>query len=326
MADVAERAGVSRALVSLIFREEPGASAKTRDHVMAVARELGYEPNLAARMLAQSASRQVGVMMNLRNPFHGELADHLYPLANAQDLDLIISATNSTHPEQAAIEVLRGYRCAGYVLLGATLSSREIIRLSHVGPVVVVGNLSAAGKVDSVHYDDAAGINLALDHVRSLGHRRIAHIDGRAGVAMRRRAAAYRAWMARVLPEESVDVIPGHDTEAGGLEAAARLVERHDLPTAVVCANDRCAIGLMAGLDQAQVRVPEQVSVVGFDDIEYVKYGGLNLTTVRQDTALLAETAMAALSARLREPDRPAQSVVFAPELIVRGTVVAPRA
>jgi DNA-binding LacI/PurR family transcriptional regulator len=324
MADVAARAGVSRALVSIVFRDQAGASDATRARILDAARQLGYEPNTPARLLAQADSRLVGVMMNLRNPFHADIAEGLYAEAAARGLDLIVSAAGPGHGEAKALEVLRGYRCAGHILLGPTLPAEPLVALGRLGPCAIVGRSDADGLIDSLYYDDD-GVRLALDCLAAAGHRRIAYISGGGAYSMRARAEAYAQWMATHLPGEPADIVPGADTEEGGLAAAALLLARGQLPTALVAANDRCALGLLAGLGRAGAGIPGDVSVIGYDDIEYVRYGGIDLTTVRQDPAPLAAGAVQAVADRLADRDAPARTTVLAPELVVRGTVAAPR-
>lgn len=323
MSDVAAEAGVSRALVSIVFRDRPGASDETRARVRAIAGRLGYQPNVAARRLAQSSATTLGVLMTLRNPFHADIVERLDTKASALGLDLILSTAGSNRGTEAALATLAGHPCAGYVLLGPTCPPEPIARLSGISPTVVIGERAAERVVDVVRSDDEAGVRLALDYLYDLGHRRIAHVGGSGGESMRAREDTYRAWMAERVPTEPVDVIPGSDTEVGGYHAAATVAARSITPTAVLAANDRCAIGLLRGLAEADLDVPDEVSVVGFDDIDMGQFGGLSLTSIHQDAETLATAAMAYLTDRLAGSDEAPRTRVFTPALKVRATTAA---
>jgi DNA-binding LacI/PurR family transcriptional regulator len=342
MSDVAAEAGVSRALVSIVFRDMPGASPASRDRVREAARRIGYRPNTAARQLARSAARTIGVLMTLRNPFHADIVEHLYTAAEPLGLDLMLATVGQMRDTDTGLATLAGYPCAGYVLLGPTCPVEDIAELDRISPAVVVGERAAEGTVDVVRSDDEAGVRLALDHLYALGHRRIAHIGGAAGASMKARVDTYLDWMAHHCPKERPDLLPGEDTEEGGLTAAHQLASRknpgarvsggqrspgadastspEDLPTAVLAANDRCAIGLLRGLGERGIDVPARVCLIGFDDTDIGQFGGLSLTTVHQDAAALAEVAMDYLADRVAGADTPPRLSVFTPVLRVRAT------
>jgi DNA-binding LacI/PurR family transcriptional regulator len=324
MADVAREAGVSRALVSIVFRDAAGASEATRARVRAAAARIGYQPNLAARHLARGPGRAIGVLMTLRNPFHASLVESVEQGAAARGREVILATVGPSRAEAAALAALAGQPCAGYVLLGPTGGVDGIVALNAASPVVVVGEPALTGVVDVVHSDDAAGVRAAMDHLGALGHRRIAHVSG-TGSAMRAREAAYREWMARRAAGEEADVIAGSDTEAGGRAAAEALAGRALAPTAVLAANDRCAVGLLHGLGRAGVAVPGEMSVAGFDDIDMGQFGAISLTTVHQDAAALAARSLEFLEDRIGGLAAPARSSVLTPVLRVRATTAPPR-
>jgi DNA-binding LacI/PurR family transcriptional regulator len=324
MEDVARKAGVSRALVSLVFRDKPGASEKTRARVRKAAREIGYELNVAARMLRESESNIIGLMITLRNPFHADIAEKLITEAQKRSLQIMIAAVQPADSQPLVVRALLGYRPAGTILLGTGIDAKAVQQVSASGPCVIIGEHDFGAGVDIVRCDDNLGVSLALDHLLAIGHQRIAFIAGPPGQAMDARRETYLAWMGSNLPAETPRIIQGADTEAGGLQAAAELRSTEDRPSAVLCCNDRCAMGILAGLDEAGLNVPDDISVVGFDDIEYVRYGGLKLTTVRQDTSVLAEAAMKALTTRLRDPDSDPVTQIFPPTLKVRDTTGPP--
>jgi DNA-binding LacI/PurR family transcriptional regulator len=178
MADVAQRAGVSRALVSIVFRGVPGASPATRERVMRAAEELAYRPDQRARLLAGNRSRTVGVVFGLHHEFHAEVVESLYQAVDGTGYDLALGATAPSREERRAVQSLLDYRCEALILLGPTLSRTAIEELAERLPVVVVARALRSRVVDVVRTDDVAGARLAVEHLAGLGHRAIVHVHG----------------------------------------------------------------------------------------------------------------------------------------------------
>lgn len=329
MEHVAARAGVSRALVSIVFRGVPGASEATRERVLTAARELDYRPDTRASRLGSSRTRTLGVTFQVGHAFHGDLLESLYVHADAMAYELVLSGVTPSRSEEAAVETLLAERCEGIVLLGSTQSATQLARLATRVPVVSVLRPVPGEEVGVVRTDDAAGLRLAVEHLRSLGHTRIALLDGgrTAGGAERRRG--YRTAMRRA-PALAEVVLPAGLTELEGAEAARAFLAlggRSERPTAVAAFNDRCAIGFTDVVRQAGVRVPEDVSIVGFDDITEAAYPHVALTTVRQDADRLGAEAVRSLADRLdgAVPTTVAPGrTVIEPELVVRGSTAPP--
>ncbi|TNC27066.1 LacI family transcriptional regulator [Amycolatopsis alkalitolerans] len=326
MADVAARVGVSRALVSLVFRNEPGASGETRDRVFAAARELGYRPDSAARLLARSRSRMIGVVFTVRNPFHADLVEALYPAAERFGYELLLSAAVPMRDERRAAEALLGHRCEALLVLGGYLDAGYVAALGARMPALVVGRRYPGAGVDSVHVAEARGVRQLIAYLVGLGHSSIVHIDGghEAGSAERRRA--YLGTMRRHGLSARIRVLPGDHTEDSGAHAARELLaDRATLPTAVFASNDRCALGFLDAARRGGLDVPGDVSVAGFDDSSVVRLARIDLTTVRQDPERLAELAVGRVVERLEDPEPVPRELVLRPELIVRGSTGAPR-
>lgn len=328
MEHVAARAGVSRALVSIVFRGVPGASEATRERVLAAARELDYRPDTRASRLGSSRTRTLGVTFSVGNAFHGDLLESLYTHADEAAYELVLSGVTPSRSEAAAVETLLAERCEGVILLGSSQGTTELQRLGARLPVVSVLRPLPGGEVAVVRTDDAAGLRLSVEHLRGLGHRRIALLDGgrTAGAAERRRG--YRTAMRRS-PALTETVLPGGVSELEGAAAARAWLSlgARERPTAVAAFNDRCAIGFVDVARQAGHRVPGDVSVVGFDDITEAGYPHVALTTVRQDAARLGAETVRTLVDRLDDeaPGRAAGSalpapVVIEPELVVRAS------
>jgi DNA-binding LacI/PurR family transcriptional regulator len=326
MEDVAARVGVSRALVSVVFRGAPGASASTRARVLAAAEEIGYRPDLAARTLASARSRVLGVMLTVHNTFHADLVEAMYTEAEEVGYDLVLSAHAPTRPPEKAVGALLGHRCDALVLLGPETRGSYLEALVERVPVVSVGRRFPGTRVDVVATAEGPAVRQALDHLRDLGHRDIAHLDGGGGAGSAERRRAYREWMRRGRLTEHVRVLPGDHTEASGAEAAHRLLAEGSVPTALFAGNDRSAIGFLDAITRAGVRVPQDISLVGYDDIPLAGLAHIQLTTVRQDSVGLAREAVRLAIERLDRPSLPPRSSVLDPMLVVRGTTAPPRA
>ncbi|MFI2435026.1 LacI family DNA-binding transcriptional regulator [Streptomyces sp. NPDC018693] len=324
MADVAERAGVSRALVSIVFRDQPGASQETRERVLRVADEIGYRPDSAARLLARGRSRTLGVMFTVHQTFHADLIEGIYPEAERHGYDVLLSATVNGRGETKAVEALLSHRCEAVILLGPDMPAADLDELGHRTVAVCVGHRVAQSRVDSVHSAEGKGVRQAMDHLVELGHRRIVHIDGGRGPGSAERRRAYRAAMRRHELDPEIRVIPGDHTEASGIEAGRLLLTEREsgrpLPTAVLAGNDRCAWGVLMALTRAGVDVPREVSVVGYDDSHLSHLMPIGLTTVRQDAVLMAEHAVRFAVERLDDGELPPREAVLDPKLVIRGT------
>ncbi|MBA2951519.1 LacI family DNA-binding transcriptional regulator [Streptomyces himalayensis] len=329
MMDVAVRAGVSRALVSLVFRNQPGASQETRERVLRVADEIGYRPDSAARLLARGRSRTLGVMLTVHQPFQADLVEGIYPEAERLGYEVLLSANAPGRDEVKAIEALLSHRCGALILLGPASDAADLDALGRRTPTVSVGRRVPGAHVDSVHSAENKGVRQAMDHLVELGHKRIVHVDGgrQSGSVERRRA--YRDAMRRHGLAGEIRVIPGAHDEDAGIEAGRLLLAERDrglsLPTAVLAGNDRCAMGLLMTLTQAGVDVPGEVSVVGYDDSHLSHVMPIGLTTVRQDAVLIAEYAVRFAVERLESGESEPREAVLDPKLVVRETSGPPR-
>jgi DNA-binding LacI/PurR family transcriptional regulator len=322
--DVAERAGVSRALVSIVMRNVAGASEQTRERVRRAADEIGYRPDPRARRLRQHRTKLIGVTFTAGQEFHADLVDGVYVAAEELGYDVVLSGVTPHRDESRALRTLVDDRCEGLVLIGPEMPAGQLGDLAGRAPVVVVAR--RVHGVDVVRSDDVAGAVLGMDHLVGLGHRRILYLDGgRAPGAAERRRGYRRAARAAQLPELTG---PGGLTEREGAAAAAAMLESRALPSAVFAFNDRCALGVMDVLIRAGVPVPQQVSVLGFDDSPLAGLAHIDLTTVRQDSAGLARAAVQRLVSRLDDVsfDGGAVDITREPTLIVRGSTAAPTA
>lgn len=324
LADVARVAGVSTALVSIVMRGVPGASSANRDRVMQVAKDLGYVPDARARVLRQGRSHLLGVMFGIQEPFHADLVEGIYAAAEPAGYDVVLSAVAATRREARAVDTLIADRCEALILLGPQSPKPYLTDLANLRPVVVVARSLGEPMLEVVRTDDMEGIRLAVDHLAELGHERITHIDGDGAPGAAQRRRGYRTAMRRLRLDAHIDIRQGGLTEDSGAKATAALLESGTLPTGILAFNDRCAVGVLDTLMRAGVKIPEHVSVVGFDDTHLAGFSHIDLTTVRQDAKVMARMAVQRAIQRLTEPagrtPNQGHDIVIPPTLVVRGT------
>jgi DNA-binding LacI/PurR family transcriptional regulator len=320
LADVAASAGVSVPLASIVMRDAPGASTASRRRVMEAAETLGYRPDARARLLRAGHSRLIGVTFDVQQAFHGDLISGLYSAADVAGYELTLSAVTPGRGEERAVSSLLQDRCEALILLGPTIATGALAELSTQLPVVVVARIVKDQGIDVVRTDDNEGLQQAVDHLVALGHRRIAHIDGgrAAGAAERRRG--YRLAMKRNGLAGGIRIMPGGLSEDSGATAAHRLLSDALRPTAVAAFNDRCALGVLDVARQAGLSIPDDLSVVGFDDSSIARLAHINLTTVAQDAATMATLSISRALSRVHQEQLQEKQVVIRPKLVVRGT------
>ncbi|HZM67551.1 MAG TPA: LacI family DNA-binding transcriptional regulator [Nakamurella sp.] len=325
LADVAARAGVSTALVSTVMRDVPGASAATRQRILQAAEDIGYRPDSRARLLRSNRSRLIGVTFGVQHAFHGDLVSGLYEAADAQGYEIALSAVTPRRDERRAVGSLLQDRCEAMILLGPESRVRYLAELAERCPVVVVARAVNDRAVDVVRTADDEGLRQAVDHLVALGHRRIAHVDGgRApGAAQRRRG--YRQAMHRHGLDAEIHIVPGGLTEEDGAEAARELLALTPRPTAVAVFNDRSATGVLDVFRKAGLFVPQDISVVGFDDSRLARLSHVDLTTVAQDAGRMARLAVGRAIDRLDGTATGGREIVIPPRLIRRGTTAKVR-
>lgn len=331
MADVARLAGVSLQTVSRVVNGAPHLRPATRDRVEEAIRQLGYRPNVAARALVTRRSATLGVI-GTKSEFWGPAAVHRSVQTAAREAGYFVSAIDlpevTRRDVTEAVEHLRDQAVEGIVLIAANDEALEAVRSQETGdlPVVVVeGDLSRARLTAGV--DQHLGAVLATEHLLGLGHTHIQHVAGpEEWTEARERLAGWRTALhaAGLRPPEP---LVGDWTASSGHVAGARLAElvARGEATAVFVANDHMAIGVLHALHEAGVRVPEDLSVVGFDDLPESAYLIPPLTTVNQDFAAIGRRAIEVLQLAVREAREPGPAPEDGLERLLRPRLVVRR-
>jgi DNA-binding LacI/PurR family transcriptional regulator len=320
MADVAERAGVSRPLVSMVMRDKPGPSQESRERILAAARELGYRPNASARLLRRNRTKLIGAIFWMGSPFQVRVVERLFSAAAEHGYGIALGPTTPDRSTDAVIDQLMEERVEALFAFNIDPDSPEFREASSRIPTVLLGEWTEAAHSDNVHIDDDEGLRLVVEHLVSLGHRDIAYVGGDGGIVGRERAESYRRAMHEFGLGAQSEVIRGSFFEEDGAAAAREIVGRTERPTALVCAGDLSAVGALAVFAQAGLSIPGDISVVGFDDSYVASLSYTRLTTVHQDVDATADATLDALLGRLEDADRPPARIATPATLVVRDT------
>jgi LacI family transcriptional regulator len=326
MSDVARLAGVSHQTVSRVLNNHPSVRQETRERVLRAVHQLNYRPNALARGLAGRRSRVIGVV-SFDTILYGPAATLLGIERAARAAGYGISIVTLERLDRAgvtsAIDALTEQSVAGVVLIAPMLTAAVAVHGLPTGVPAVVVESGGAGELPSISVDQVAGARLAVEHLLCLGHDTVWHIAGpRDWLEARDRVDGWRLAL-ETAGRPAPPVLTGDWSPRAGYEIGQSLADRPDV-TAVFCANDHQALGLLRSLHQRGVRVPEDVSVVGFDDIPEAEYLSPPLTTVRQDFDEVGRRCVATLLDLFGEPTGHPTDPQVAPTLVVRASSGAP--
>lgn len=301
------------------MRGVPGPSAESRERILAAASELGYRPHASARLLRQHRTRLIGTVFNMRHPFQVRFVERLFIRAAEQGFGLALGPKMVERSTDVVIAELMEERVEALVAFNPDPDSAALAEACNLVPVVWLGEWVQKPDVANVHVDDVEGLRLAIEHLVGLGHRDIVYVGGLGGRVGRDRVEAYRAAMTTFGLADRIEVLSSGFSEEDGAAAARQIVARAGRPTAVVCCGDQCAAGVMAVFAQSRVQVPEDISVVGFDDSYLSSLSYHRLTSVRQDVEATVEAALDSVLERIEgDDDGPRRVVATATTLVVR--------
>lgn len=329
--DVAEAAGVSTATVSRALSAPEMVSRDTRAIVLKAVEATGYRMNHAARNLRRRQAGGIVVLVpNLANPFFAQILSGIAAAMAPSGYNVLIADTRQADTGGSMLDYLHNNRADGLIVLDAGLPEEVLSagqRRASQPPIVFACEWLDDDDRASVTIDNAYGARLAIDHLVGLGHRRIGHLMGPPGnVLTATRAQGTRAALAaHGLAAREDWFFAGDFSLASGAAAARRWLALDERPTAVFCASDAMAGGFVGALHRAGVRVPEDVSVVGFDDIEIAAHLVPALTTIAQPRRLIGETAARKLLGLIGRAGQPEETHEVLPvELVVRESTGAP--
>jgi LacI family transcriptional regulator len=323
--DVAQRAGVSVGTVSNVLNGSPRVAPDTVERVRAAIAGLGYVRNDAARQLRAGRSTTVGlVVLDVRNPFFTDVARGAEDEAAKSGLSIILgNSSEDTERESGYLDLFEEQRVHGVLISPFGDIEARLVELRRRGtPVVLVDRESRDAALSSVSVDDVAGGRLAVAHLLATGRRRLVFAGGPVEIRqVADRLTGARAAIAEV-PGATLEVL---DTPAltvlDGRNLGHELLARADRPDAIFAANDLVAVGLLQALVMAgDARVPDDIALVGFDDIDFAAAAVVPLTSVRQPRHEIGATALRILREEAAEPDLPPRRIVFQPELVVRAS------
>lgn len=326
--DVAARAGVSKSLASRALRGEGRVSGASEAAIQAAAEELGYRPNLIARQMVQARTKTIGLLViNVHNPVTGELLDVVQAELLKRGWHTMI-VTDHPEPGQEAAEVAKlvDFRVEGLLVIGHRPPEGIARSRPPAYPIVVAGaRFRGIPNVGSVGNDDEAGAHLAVDHLVSLGHRHIAHINGGDNGPARERERGYLRAMAAHRLTGKTQIITGGFGDDSGYAAALTLLQNSQRPSAIFVANDYAAVGTLAAAMDIGVQVPEDLSVIGYDGIAIGALRPFNLTTIAQPRVDIGRRAVECLLARIEHPRQRPTHIQLPPRLVIRGSTARMR-
>ncbi|MEO5315830.1 LacI family DNA-binding transcriptional regulator [Pseudarthrobacter sp. CC12] len=319
--DVAERAGVSKSLVSLVLRDSPRVSAERRQRVLDVVEEMGFELNLAARSLATRTSGTIGVLVSdLHNPWAFDVVDAARPVLEDAGHTVLFSAVTASAGgvDLSMLQAFRDLRVAGLLVIGTVPDKHPFSRVVAGESVVFAGGgPDYIDTADVVRSDDAQGIFMVVEHLVEQGHERIAHLGGLGGSVGEARAEGYRAAMEAHGLERNIQIVGADFSQESGYVAAQRALgdSGRTRPTALACINDLAALGAMTAADERGI----EIAVTGYDNISIAAMPRLGLTTVDPNSSTIGVAGAKTLLQRIHGQDEDGfVHQPITPELVIR--------
>jgi LacI family transcriptional regulator len=325
--EVAARAGVSVGTVSNVLNRPDIVAASTRERVLAAIKALGFVRNESARQLRAGRSRMIGlIVLDVANPFFTDVARGVEDEAIKSGLAVILCNSDDQLPREIGyLDLLEEHRVQGVLITPVADDKSRLAQLQARGtPVILVDSRSPSGSQCSVAVDDVLGGDLAVSHLLAAGHERIAYAGGPADlrqVADRREGAVRAIARAGGNAADLMLVETQALNVAAGKAAGAALADRGQSgrPTAVFCANDLIALGVLQEMTQRRIRVPNDIAIVGYDDIDFAAAAAVPLSSVRQPRYQIGSTAAQLLvEEALAQDTHKHRQVIFQPELEVR--------
>jgi LacI family transcriptional regulator len=327
--DVARISGVSYSTVSRVVNGHANVRPETRARVQAAMQELGYVAHVTARALASGRTQTIGLLARgIDNPFFSAVIKGVDQEVSAADYDLLLCTTHSRNEKEGeyVARLSRGMADGLLIVVPTALPDYVSQLRSARYPFVLIDHDSDAPGCTIVNAANRAGTRDGIDYLIELGHRRIGFITGRpdVGAAIERLEGYGEAMRSAGLRVEDALVVQGDFLEERGYTAAQELLARPRPPTAIFASSDTAAFGVLSAARDAGLRVPEDLSVLGFDDIVEAAWFGAGLSTVRQPLREMGRVAVQRLISLLADPAQPPGRIVMETELVVRHTTAPP--
>jgi LacI family transcriptional regulator len=322
--DLAHAANVSKTTISRYLNGEAKGhiSATTQERIKIAIKELNYRPNEIARELKGTRTKCVGIIINdLMNPFFLPMLRGIESKLRAADYTMMVCNSDmDVIRETEILKMLDQKRVEGIIIIGLNMPAEHVSRLNIQAPIVLFERDEEEYRYDSLKIDNKKGVNLAVKHLVKKGYRRIAHIKGTNNAISNERAATFIKCMEQnnmFVRDEFI--VSGDYKMEKAYWATARLFELNTKPDAIFCSNDMMAFGAMRYLLEHHYKIPEDVAIIGYDDIDMAKVVTPALTTVRQPVLQLAQTGTDILLKRILKEKLPGrQDIALEPELIIR--------
>ena len=328
--DIARVAEVSHSTVSRALHDSPLISQETKARVQHIARQMGYSPSGIARSLVTKRTQTLGlVVTTIADPFIAEVVQGIEEHALDAGYSVILCQSQSDPDrELAAVEILREKRVDAIIVTASRLGSLYLPLLESLSiPIVLINNQQDGRYVYSVSTDNLRGGQMAADHLLELGHTCLGYVGGPEWSAQssQRLAGVRRALRARGIALDPAHTASGDGRCQGGREAMAEILRQPKMPTAFLCYNDLTAVGAMGAARQAGLRVPDDLSIMGYDDIAQASYVVPALTTIRQRMSEMGSRA-AGMALRLLDGEQAVEDILVPVELVERESCAAPAA
>ena len=324
--DVAEKAGVSVATVSRVFSDRPHVRAEVRQHVLAVAAQLGYRPSRIARNLRKQSTHIIGLLVSdVRNPFFVEIARAIEDVANSHQMSVFLCNTDENpQKEQTYLRTLLDELVAGIILVPTQEKVENFGFLLESGiPIVTIDRSIQGAAVDSVVSDNFQSAYQITSHLIKLGHQQIGAVIGlEKSTTGRERLQGFKRAMADHSLPINEDLIACVDpTERASEPIVSHWLASDAPPSAIFSGNSLITMGTINAIHNAGLSIPEQISVAGFDDTIWMPHIGHGITVISQPVYEMGRTAAELLFQRMAEPTRSPREVMLKGKLIERGSV-----
>lgn len=332
--EIARLADVSRSTVSRVLNNHPNVRGEVRAKVLRVVREHNYTPNAAARSLASSRSQALSLVIPrsttaiFADPFFPLVIQGISEACNSAGYLLMLSMLSVEKERQFYSQVVRGRHVDGVIMLSSDIDDPLLPQLARDGiPLVLIGRHPYLERINTVDTENRDGAQAAVAHMLDLGHTRIGTITGPLAMqsGIDRRDGYKLALLERGLPINPDLIVEGDFSQESGYHGMQRLLALPEPPTAVFAASDAMALAALRAAEAAGVRVPDEVAVIGFDDVPDAAFSSPPLTTMRQPSGELGAEAVRTLLAQIENPTRPPTTIRLPTALMMRQSSGPPR-